>query len=172
MKKIEWEFEPPELDGARQYSGKLTGKGLKIGIAVSRFNRHLTEPLVKSAVERLRALGVFPQDITVVWVPGAYELPLMLEIMASRKQHDALIALGAVVWGETAHAELIARQVTASLADIARRYALPVIDGVVTAFNEMQARARCLSEESSRGWYAASAAVEMVNVLKNLISGS
>jgi len=139
-----------------------------VGLCVSRFNRHLTEPLLRSAVDCLRERDVSLPESRVVWVPGAYEIPTALQVMAESRRFHALVALGAIIWGETAHAALIARQVTQALSEISRRFRIPVIDGVVTAYSEEQARIRCCTGRQSRGWYAAAAAVEMANLMARM----
>ncbi|RKX32871.1 MAG: 6,7-dimethyl-8-ribityllumazine synthase [Verrucomicrobia bacterium] len=169
MKGFEDHFRPAEgLDGIQQVSGSIEGQDLRIGICVSRYNRLLTEALLHSAVEGLRERRVAMHRITVVWVPGAYEIPSAIQAMARSGDYDVFIALGAVIWGETAHGKLIAGEVTRGLADISRRFNVPVIDGVVTAYTEAQARARCLSGRVSRGWYAAVAAVEMGTLFRKI----
>lgn len=169
MKGFEDRFQPVEgLGRIRQIGGSVDGSDLKIGICTSRYNRPLTEGLVRSTVEALLERAVPMNCITVVWVPGAYEIPSAIEVMAESGDYDAFIALAAIIWGETAHAELIAGEVTRGLGEISRRHRVPVIDGVVTAYTEGQARARCLSGRSSRGWYAAAAAVEMGTLVRKI----
>jgi 6,7-dimethyl-8-ribityllumazine synthase len=153
---------PPPLraEGVRQHAGDLQAAGLRFGIVAARFNASLTRQLVESAIECLRAQGAAAGDIEVAWVPGAYEVPFVVETLAARGGFDALVAVGCVIQGETPHAN--------SLAEIARRHRVPVIDGVIAANTEEQAVLRCRPGREGRGWYAASAAIEMARLLRRL----
>jgi len=161
---------PRVPEGVRQVRGDLNGQGVRIGIAISRYNAALTGALLTSALEALTEKKCRAEDITVVWVPGSYEIPFALHRLARRGGFDALIGLGVVIQGETAHARLINRQVSLSLAAIAREREIPVIDGVITAENVLQAEKRCLPEQEGRGRYMALAALEMAGV-NRLIAG-
>ena len=119
----------------KEYGGKLIGTGLKVGIIISRFNDFFTKQLLDGAVDGLVRHGVAQQDVTVVWVPGANELPLVTERMAKKGGCSALIALGVVVQGATPHAELINSQVSRSLAKVGMDHDVPVINAVVCADN-------------------------------------
>jgi 6,7-dimethyl-8-ribityllumazine synthase len=149
-------------------TGDGVGKGLRIGIAISRFNDLFTRNLLQGATESLLRLGVRDEDITVVWVPGAFELPSVLRPMAASGNYHALIALGVVIQGATGHAEIINRQVASACAQIAADTGVPVIDGVIGAQNTDQAMERSGGKQGNRGWSAADTAVEMANVLKKL----
>jgi 6,7-dimethyl-8-ribityllumazine synthase len=152
----------------KQVAGSHDARGLRFGIVVSRFNEALTKRLAETAVSCLKEHGAKEGDLTVVWVPGAFEIPLALQRLAERRWYAALIALGAVVQGETPHASLITTEVTHALGDLSRKHNLPVIDGVVSALNWAQAEARAGAREKNRGWYAARAAIEMANLMKQL----
>ncbi len=158
----------PSLGGVRQIAGAHAAAGLKFGIVVSRFNQLMTTELAKHAIACLKKHGADEQAITVIWVPGAYEIPAVLQRLASRREFAALLALGVVIQGETRHAELIDQQLTHSLADISRTFNIPVIYEVISAFSLEQAAARCGGGEKSRGWYAALAAMEMVSVFQQM----
>lgn len=159
----------PDLpEAVRQFAGTLNAEGLSFGIVVSRFNPQLTEPALKSAVDALMHHGAQPASISVAWVPGSYEIPTALEVMAAQGGIDALIALGAVIEGETPHASAINAAVSDALCAIARAHQIPVIDGVVVARTMEQAVERCCTGEHSRAWYAAKAAIEMAHLLKRL----
>lgn len=147
-------------DGLRQYSGHHDGRGRKIGIVAARFNIELSGALVTSAVETLCNHGVAAADIQVVWVPGSFEIPLMLERLDRDHGLDAMIACGVVLEGKTRHAELIMHTLTRAFARIASERNCPVIDAVVSAHTLKQAEERCLSGGESRGAYAALAALE------------
>lgn len=156
----------------RQYTGTLSvPHALRFGLVGSRFNPELTQPLVTSAVECLRAHGVADDHIEVAWVPGAYEIPVVLKKWASGGRIHALIGLGAVLQGATVHAQSISAQVSRAMTDIALEFRLPVIDAVVVAQTPELAAERCTTGEASRGWYAALAALEMASLLQRLRGG-
>ncbi len=148
--------------------GEGSAKGLRFGIAVSRFNDLFTRNLLQGAIDALRRHGARDEDITVVWVPGAFELPSVLRPMAACGKYHALIALGVVIQGSTGHAEIINRQVAASVAQIAADTGVPVIDGVIGAQNTDQAMERSGGKHGNRGWSAAESAIEMASVMKKL----
>lgn len=152
----------------KELSGDLIGKGLGMGLVVSRFNDFLTKQLLEGAVDCLVRHGVDEKSITTVWVPGAYEAPMALEKMASVGGYDALVALGAVIQGATPHAGLIEGQVSRSLAQIAMRHGVPVIDGIVSANTLEQAIERAGTKAGNRGWRSALAAIEMANLYKKI----
>lgn len=159
---------PADLGGVRCWRGDLDATGLRFALVVSRYNEELTSILRRTAVARLRQRGAAVSDIEVFEVPGAYEIPFVVEQLAARRPFDAILALGCVIQGETPHAGLINTTVAAALSEIARRHGVPVIDAVVPALNEAQAAARCTEGEHGRGWYAADAAVEMARLAKTL----
>ena len=157
--------------GLTQVHGDHAGAGLRIGLVISRFNDPLTVPLGTSCVDSLVSQGVALSDIHVAWVPGAFEIPTVLEAFARSGRFDALIALGVVLEGATSHAQAISREVSHAITAIARERGIPVIDGVICANAWEQAEQRACSGEKSRGWYAADAAVEMAVLMKRLASG-
>jgi 6,7-dimethyl-8-ribityllumazine synthase len=152
----------------KEISAALQGKGLKIGIVVSRFNDFLTRQLLSGAVDCLVRHGVKEEDVTVAWVPGACEAPLAVQKMAQSRKCDALIALGAVIQGATPHADLINSQVARALSGIALATGVPVINGVVAAGNLEQAIERSGTKAGNKGWTAAQAAIEMANLSRSL----
>jgi 6,7-dimethyl-8-ribityllumazine synthase len=154
--------------GPREWAGDLDAAGLRFALVVSRFNGSLTAALASAAVERLRARGAAAGDIEIFRVPGAYEIPFVVDRIAANRPFDAIIALGCVIQGETPHAALINSTVAAALSESARRHAVPVIDAVVPTLNVAQAMARCAVGENSRGAYAADAAVEMARLARRL----
>ncbi len=158
----------PALQGITPHTGSLDAANLSFGIVASRFNTELTEGLLASTVTGLKEHGAQAERITVVRVPGAYEIPTALEVMATQGACHALIALGAIILGETPHADAISTQVNRALSDISQRHHIPVIDGVVAAPTMELAVARCLSGTESRGAYAAKAAIEMAHVILSL----
>jgi 6,7-dimethyl-8-ribityllumazine synthase len=151
----------------KEISATLQGKGLRVGIVVSRFNDFLTKQLLGGAIDGLVRHGVKEDDVTVAWVPGSNETPMAAQKMAQTGKFDAVVALGAVVQGATTHAELINAQVSRSLAKIALDTNVPVINGVVAAGNLEQAIERCGTKAGNKGWSAAQAAIEMANLMKS-----
>lgn len=152
----------------KDVSGNLIGKGLAIGIVVSRFNDFFTKELVGGAVDCLIRHGVAEKDITVVWVPGANELPFAVKKLAKTGKQDALIALGVVIQGATPHADLINSQVARSLSAISLEREVPVINAVVCADNLDQAIERCGTKAGNKGWSGAQAAIEMANLCRQM----
>ena len=151
----------------KEINGALDAKGLKIGIIVSRFNSFLTEQLVKGAVDAFVRMGGDENGLTLVRVPGAYEIPLVAKRMALKK-YDAVIALGAVVQGATAHADLINQATAKAFSEISVETGVPVLDGIVAAENLEQAVERCGTKQGNKGFSAMQSAIEMVRVLKDL----
>jgi 6,7-dimethyl-8-ribityllumazine synthase len=151
----------------KEIIGTLEAKGLKIGIIVSRFNSFLTEQLVKGALDAFVRLGGDEKDITLVRVPGAYEIPLVAKRLASKK-YDAVVALGAVVQGATAHADLINQATAKAFSEISIETGVPIIDGIVSAENLEQAVERCGTKQGNKGFSAMQSAIEMVRVLKGI----
>lgn len=154
--------------GCREVVGSHDGTGLHVAIAVSRYNQALTGELARSVVDTLRHAGVPAENLLVVWVPGAFEIPAALEQAVARRAWDALIALGVVIEGQTNHADLIAREVAARLAALSTREGVPVLDGVVCTRTLEQAEARCRPGAQARGPYIARAALEMAHVYRLL----
>ena len=152
----------------KEISAKLSAEGLRFGIVVSRFNDFLTRQLLAGAVDCLVRHACREEEITVVWTPGANEIPLAADRMAASGGWDALIGLGAVVQGATPHADLINSQVSRSLAAVSREHGLPVVNGVLCANNLEQAIERSGTKAGNRGWHAALAAIEMANLYREL----
>ena len=152
----------------KEVNGELVAKGLKIGLVVSRFNSFLVEQLVKGALDAFVRLGGSEKDVTIVRVPGAYELPLVAATLAKKSGVDAVVALGAVVQGATAHAALINETTARAFSQISLETGVPVLDGVVSAENLEQAVERCGTKQGNKGFGAVQAAVEMANVMRRL----
>ncbi len=148
----------------KEVSVNLIATGRRFAIVVSRFNDFLTRQLVDGAVDCLVRHGGDREAVTLVWVPGANELPQAAQLLATSGKVDAIIALGAVVQGATPHADLINNQVSKALSDLAMRTGVPVINGVVCANNLEQAIERCGTKAGNKGWNAAQAAIEMANL--------
>ena len=149
----------------KEIVGNLNAQGLKIAIVVSRFNSFLTEQLVKGAIDAYVRLGGDEGDLTLVRVPGAYEIPVVAKRMAEKK-FDAVVALGAVVQGATSHAELINATTSRAFNEISLSTGVPVLDGVVAAENLEQAVERCGTKQGNKGFSAMQSAIEIVNVLR------
>lgn len=152
----------------RTISAGLTAEGLNVAVVISRFNDFLTKQLLDGAVDCLVRHGVAESSVTVVWVPGSNETPLVVEKLTASKKFHAVIALGAVIDGATPHADLINAQVSRSLAKSAMDHGVPVINGVVAAHNLEQAIERCGTKAGNKGWQAGQAAIEMANLYRAL----
>ena len=152
----------------KEIVGTFEAKGLKVALVVSRFNSFLTEQLVKGAQDAFVRLGGAEKDLTLVRVPGAYELPLVAKTLAEKKVVDAIVALGAVVQGATAHADLINETTARAFSEISLTTGVPVLDGVVSAENLEQAVERCGTKQGNKGFSAMQSAVEMANVMKQI----
>ena len=151
----------------KEVNGELVASGMKIAVVVSRFNSFLTEQLVKGAVDAFVRHGGSEKDLTLVKVPGAYEIPLAAIKLAAKK-FDAVVALGAVVQGATPHAQLIENCTAEAFTKISLKTGVPVLDGIVAAENLEQAVERCGTKQGNKGFAAMTAAIEMVNVVKAL----
>ena len=143
------------------FESNMAGEGLRIGIVQARFNADVGHGLLSSCLAELKRLGVADEDILHITVPGALEIPLALQKMAETQQFDALIALGAVIRGETYHFELVSNESGAGITRIGLEYGMPIANAVLTTENDEQAEARM----AEKGLEAARVAVEMSNLL-------
>src|ERR1700742_2203497 len=143
-----------------QYQPNLDGDGLRVGIVQSRFNEPVCNGLADACIEELERLGVTGEDVLLVTVPGALEIPLALQKMAESQQFDALIALGAVIRGETYHFELVSNESGAGITRIGLDYGIPIANAILTTENDEQAEVRM----AVKGADAARVAVEMANL--------
>lgn len=146
--------------------GALNGAGLKVGIAAARFNDAIVDRLIAGAEDGLVRHGVSADDISVVRCPGSWELPLICQRLAESKTYDAIIALGCVIRGDTAHFDYVAGQSCSGIARVALDAGIPVIFGVLTTETVEQAMDRAGIKLGNKGYESAEAAIEMVNVLK------
>ena len=151
--------------------GDFVGTGLRVAIVVSRWNELITKQLLDGALDGLRRHGVSDDDITVVWVPGSFELPLVCRRVAERGDVDAVVALGAVIRGATSHYDHVAGAATAGIADVSRATGVPCIFGVVTAETIEQAIERAGTKAGNKGFDAARTAIEMATLLRRLVPG-
>lgn len=148
--------------------GSLLGKGLKFGLVVSRFNEFISGRLLEGAQDALARHGVNEQDIDIVRVPGAFEIPLVAKKLVQGGKYHAVVCLGAVIRGGTPHFDYIAAEVTKGIAQVSLESGVPVIYGVITADNLEQAIERAGTKMGNKGFEAAVSAIEMANVLKAL----
>lgn len=151
-----------------EFAGLPTGAGRRIVVVASRFNEDVVKKLVDGALEALVKHGVSFDDIDVVWVPGAWELPLAARLLLNSERYDGLVALGAVIRGETAHFDFIAAETSRGLADVSMQSETPVGFGVLTCDTDEQAEARAGGNHGNKGWDAAIAVLEMVDLANRI----
>ncbi len=152
----------------RELRGDFAARGRRFAIAASRFNEVVVKSLVAGAVDCLRAHGISDEDLDVAWVPGSFELPLVARRLAGSGAYDAVICLGAVVRGETAHFDHVAGQAAAGIRAASEETGVPVIFGVLTTDTFEQAMDRAGGKHGNKGWDAAMAAMEMASLLEQL----
>lgn len=148
--------------------GKLIAEGQKIAIVAGRFNEIITNKLLGGAIDAFKRHGGDEKDIDLAWVPGSFEIPLVAKKMAESKKYDAVICLGAVIRGATAHFEMVANETTKGIAAAGLQTGVPIIFGVLTTDNIEQAVERAGSKAGNKGFEAATTAIEMVNLLKQI----
>ena len=148
--------------------GQLKADGLKVGIVVGRFNEFITGKLLTGAIDCVVRHGANDADLTVAWVPGAFEIPLVAKKMAAAGKYDAIICLGAVIRGATPHFDYVCAEVSKGIATVSLQYDTPVSFGVLTTENIEQAVERAGTKAGNKGVDAAMAAIEMVDLLKNI----
>jgi 6,7-dimethyl-8-ribityllumazine synthase len=148
--------------------GKIVAKGLKFGIVASRFNDFICGKLVEGAMDALKRSGADEQAITVVRVPGAFEIPLVAKKLAQSGDFDAILCLGAVIRGATPHFEYISAEVSKGIATASLDTGIPIAFGVITSDTLEQAIERAGSKSGNKGWDAAISAIEMANLFKML----
>ena len=153
----------------KTYEGNLLGKGLKMGVVISRFNEFFSAKLLEGAKDALVRHGVAEADIDVAWTPGSFEIPLIAQKMAESKKYNAVICLGAIIKGGTPHNEYIASEAVKGIAKAGLDTGVPVIFGVLTTDNLEQAIERSGTKAGNKGADAAVAAIEMANLIKALV---
>ncbi len=151
----------------KEIKGNLSGENQKHAIIVSRFNEFITESLLKGALDSLERHGVLEKDVLIIRVPGAYEIPVVSEILAKQKKFDAIICLGAVIKGSTAHFDFVAGE-SSRIGAVAVANQIPVIFGVLTTDTIEQAIERAGTKAGNKGFEAATTAIEMVNVMRKI----
>jgi len=152
----------------RDLEPDLAGKGLRVGVVQSRFNEDIGEGLRSGCLAELTRLGVADTDITFATVPGALELPLALQVMAQSGRFDALVALGAVIRGETYHFEIVSNESARGITDVQLNAGIPIANAVLTTENDDQALVRMVQ----KGAEAAQAAIEMANLTNALLKAA
>ncbi|MCK5494050.1 MAG: 6,7-dimethyl-8-ribityllumazine synthase [Candidatus Omnitrophica bacterium] len=151
----------------KEIKGNYSGEGLKITIVISRFNEFISNQLIGGCLDTLTKTGVKDSDISVVWVPGAYEIPQVLSKINSEGV-DAIITLGAVIRGDTPHFDFIASEVAKGVASISMNKKMPIIFGVITADTVEQAIERSGTKQGNKGRDAALSALEMANIYRQI----
>lgn len=146
--------------------GNLIGTGLRVGIVVARFNEFITGRLLSGAEDALNRHGVNEEDVTVAWVPGAFEIPLVAKRLADSGKYDAVIALGTVIRGATPHFDYVNSEVSKGVASAGLQSGIPVIFGVLTTDTIEQAIERAGTKAGNKGWDSAVSAIEMANLFK------
>ena len=152
---------------ARVFEGDLSANGKRFGIVVSRFNAFIGKELLGAAEDCLSRHGADPDAVDVVWVPGAFEIPLMAKKMAGSGKYDALICLGAVIRGSTPHFDYVANEVSKGVAAVAMDTGVPSLFGVLTTDTVEQAIERAGTKAGNKGWDVALGAIEMANLLSS-----
>lgn len=150
----------------KKLEGKVVGEGIKVGIVASRFNEFIVSKLVGGAQDALVRHGVEDDDITLAWVPGAFEIPMVAKKMAKSGKFDAVICLGAVIKGSTTHYDYVCAEVSKGVAQVGLETDVPTIFGVITTDNIEQAIERAGTKAGNKGYDAAVTAIEMVNLSK------
>ena len=148
--------------------GKVVAEGLKIGIVGARFNEFIVSKLISGARDGLVRHGVNDDDITLAWVPGAFEIPLVAKKMALSGKYDAVICLGAVIRGATSHYDYVCNEVSKGIASVSLESGIPVMFGVVTTENIEQAIERAGTKAGNKGYDCAMGALEMIDLMKQL----
>ncbi len=148
--------------------GKLLAQGQRIAIVAGRFNEIITNKLLGGALDAFKRHGGDEANIDVAWVPGSFEIPIVAKKMAESGRYDAVICLGAVIRGATAHFDMVANETTKGIANVGLQTGVPVIFGVLTTDNIEQAVERAGSKSGNKGFEAVTTAIEMINLLKQI----
>jgi 6,7-dimethyl-8-ribityllumazine synthase len=149
---------------SRVFEGQLSGQGRRFGIVVSRFNEFVSLRLLEGAMDCLRRHGAADDDITVVWVPGAFDIPVLAKRMGDAGTYDAIVCLGTVIRGETPHFDFVAAEAAKGVAYAAMQTGVPTVFGIVTADTIEQAIDRAGAKAGNRGWDAAQSALELADL--------
>jgi 6,7-dimethyl-8-ribityllumazine synthase len=151
-----------------EFNGIVNGEGRRFAVLASRFNHHITEKLAEGAMDALVRHGAAAEDVDLVWVPGAWELPYAARRLAATERYNALVVVGAVVRGDTPHFDYVAGEASRGLADASAEYEIPIGFGLLTTDTMEQAQARAGGAHGNKGWDAAVAALEMADLFERL----
>jgi 6,7-dimethyl-8-ribityllumazine synthase len=151
-----------------EFNGVPNGEGRRYAVLASRFNNHITSKLADGAMEALVRHGAASEDVDLIWVPGAWELPFAARRLAATERYNAIIVVGAVIRGDTPHFDFIAAEASRGLADASTEYEIPIGFGLLTTDDMAQAEARAGGEHGNKGWDAAIAALEMSDLFERL----
>lgn len=152
----------------RTLEGNVIGNGMKIGIVAARFNEFIVSKLIGGAEDALVRHGVETDDIELAWVPGAFEIPVVAQKMAQSGKYDAVLCLGAVIKGSTSHYDYVCAEVSKGVATVSLNTGVPTLFGVLTTDNIEQAIERAGTKAGNKGYDVACAAIEMVDLMKNM----
>lgn len=152
----------------KTYEGQLVAKNYKFGIVVSRFNDFIGKNLLSGAIDSLKRHDAVDENISIAWVPGAFEIPLIASKMAASGKYDAVICLGAVIRGGTPHFDYVASEVSKGIAQVGLDSKVPVTFGIITADTLEQAVDRAGAKAGNKGWQAALTAIEMANLMSSM----
>ncbi len=152
----------------RVLEGNMVAEGAKIALVAARFNEFITSKLISGAIDGLKRHGVEDDDISLAWVPGAFEIPIIAKNLALSKKYDAVICLGAVIRGATTHYDYVCNEVSKGIAHIALETNVPILFGILTTENIEQAIERAGTKAGNKGYDCALSAIEMINLLKNI----
>ncbi len=152
----------------KTFEGDLIAKGLKFAIIVGRFNEFIGSKLLSGAMDGFKRHGVEEENIDIIWVPGAFEIPLVAKKLAQTKKYDAVICLGAVIRGATPHFDYVSNEVSKGIANVSLETEVPVIFGVLTTDTIEQAIERAGTKIGNKGYDAAVSSIEMANLLKQI----
>ncbi len=156
------------MNNINTYEGKFEASGIKVGIIAARFNEFITSKLLGGAVDALTRHNVSESDISVAWVPGAFEIPLIASKMAASKKYDAIICLGAVIRGSTTHYDYVCSEVSKGIATVSLKHDMPIMFGVLTTENIEQAIERAGTKAGNKGFDCAMGAIEMISLIKEI----
>ena len=156
------------MSGKKTIKADLIAKGMKFGIVVSRFNEFISTKLLEGAVDTLVQHGAKEEDLSVVWVPGSFEVPMIAKKITDSKKYDAVICLGAVIRGETPHFDFVAGEAAKGVAKVAMESDTPCVFGIITTDNLEQAIDRAGTKGGNKGREAAQTAIEMANLYSSL----
>ena len=149
------------------YEGNLIGENIRVAIVAGRFNEFITGKLISGAMDALTRHGASAENIDLIWVPGAFEIPLMAQKAAAGDRYDAVICLGAVIKGATPHFDYVSSEVSKGVAQVSLKEGKPVIFGVLTTDSIEQAIERAGTKSGNKGFEAGVSAIEMINLMKN-----